>query len=129
MQPPLVLGELKHDPHADSMILRDKLQQALVIDRAHAGIGQALDRVRLTFEQHAFDAHQIAGQENHHDLPTAILGRAGSRNPAGFQQVYRAALLAGTDKHLALAAEVGRSHSLSECRLATDQQITQFRTV
>src|SRR5215213_7156277 len=85
MQPPLVLGELKHDPDADSMIVRDKLKQALVIDRAHVGIGQALDRVRLTFEQHAFEAHEVTGQEDHHDLPTVILGLAGSRNPAGFQ--------------------------------------------
>ena len=101
-----------------------------MIDRAHPGIGQALDRLRLPLEQHAFDAHQIAGQENHHDLPAAILGRAGSRNPAGLQQVYRAALLAGTDKHLTLAA--GAGPALIAClddRLATDQQITQLRTV
>ena len=64
VQPPLVLGELKHDPHADRMILRDKLQQALVIDRMHAGIGQALDRVWLTFEQHALNAHEVTGQED-----------------------------------------------------------------
>src|SRR5215213_5345340 len=111
------------------MILRDELKQALVIEGAHAGIGQALDRVWLAFEQHALDTHQITGQEDHHDLPTAILGRAGSRNPAGFQQVYRAAFLAGTDQFRALATEGGRSHSLLEYRFATDQQITQLRTV
>src|SRR5215217_7772120 len=102
------------------MIVRDKLKQALVIDRAHAGIGQALDRVWLTFEQHAFEAHEVTGQEDHHDLPTVILGLAGSRNPAGFQQVYRAAFLAGTDQFRALAVEAGRFYSPLEYRFATD---------
>src|SRR3954449_2259963 len=129
MQPPIVLSELKHDPHAYGMILRDELKQALVIEEAHEGIGQALDRFRLTFEQHALDTHQITRQEDHHDLSTVILGRAGSRNPAGFQQVYRAAFLAGTDQFRALTAEAGRSHSLLEYRFATDQQITQLQTV
>src|SRR4051812_35185305 len=68
MHSPLVLAELEHDPHADGMILRDKLKQALVIEGAHAGIGQALDRVRLTFEQYAFEAHEVTGQEDRHDL-------------------------------------------------------------
>src|SRR3954464_5818456 len=86
MQSPLVLAELKHDPDADGVILRDKLKQAFVIDGAHAGMSPALDRLSLTFEQHTSDAHQITGGEDRHDLPTAIFQQAGSRNPAGFQE-------------------------------------------
>jgi hypothetical protein len=83
----------------------------------------------LAFEQHALDAHQVAGQENHHDLPTVIFGRAGSRDPAGLQQVDRSAVPAGTDKRLTLTVEAGRPHSLSDYRVTTDQQIAQLRAV
>src|SRR5438874_9345636 len=76
VQPPLVFGELKHDPHACGMVPRHKFQQTFVIDRAHIGLRQAFDRVRLALKQHTLDAHKIAGQENHDHLPPAIFDLA-----------------------------------------------------
>src|SRR4051812_11689983 len=73
----LVFGELKHDPLTGGMIPHHELQHALVIDRAHMCICQAFDRVWLALKQHALDAHQITGQENNDDLPTAVLDQAG----------------------------------------------------
>ena len=102
VQPALILPELKRDPQADGRILRDKLQQVPMIDHSDMRSGQALDRVRLAFEQHALDAHQIAGQEHHNDLSAPILDNAGACNPAGFEEVDRAALLAGGDKDVAI---------------------------
>jgi hypothetical protein len=49
------------------MVLGHQLPQLPAIDRPHMRIAQALDRVGLAFEQHALDADQIAGQENHDD--------------------------------------------------------------
>src|SRR5947208_4648886 len=103
----LVLGELEHYPHTGAMIPRHKLQQVLVINRAHMCVRQAFDRVRLALKQNALDAHQIAGQENDDNLPTAVLDQAGPRDPPGFQQVDRSALLAGVDQDLSLTPPDG----------------------
>jgi hypothetical protein len=92
-------------------------------------IAQALDRVGLAFEQHALDADQIAGQENHDDLPAAILDQAGPRDPTGVEQVDRSAVLAGVDQHVALAVTGRRPHSLPNRRFATDQHLAELRTV
>ena len=108
---------------ACGVVAGNKLQQALVIDRPHMRVGQAFDRVGLALKQHAFDAHQIAGQKNDNDLSTTVLNEAGACHPSGFKQVYRSAFLAGRDKNFAFAAPGRRPHRLSKCRLATDEQV------
>src|SRR3954471_9249088 len=92
-------------------------------------IGQTLDRVRLALQQHALNPHQITGQEHDDDLAPAILDNAGPRDPAGFEQVDRSALLAGADKEFALATPDGGPHRLSDRRVAADQQIAELGTV
>ena len=68
------------------------------------------------------------GRKTIDDLPTAILDRAGARNPT-YSSKYTVLLSSPVLTKTSPSRRGRRPHSLPECRLATDQQIAQLRTV